>query len=147
MENTLGNTRKYIDHWIKSLLLWNIRQLHYTRTIAQEFAIKKAVHQVHLHYNIHETQKLAQPVTNGVQFMTLKCNNLLKGKEPKNQKQTQFTFNSPWYVYSSNPRVLLFWQISPLENKWWYLDPWQWCALSHLQNVPKEILECSKQLP
>lgn len=62
VEYTLGNAGKHIDHGVNSFLLRCIRELQYSQTIAEEFAIEESVHQIELTDYIDEAQNLAGEV-------------------------------------------------------------------------------------
>lgn len=71
VEYTFGETWKYIYHGIVAFLLWRLWIVQYTQAIRPEFTIEKFVHEEHLHNDIDQTEKLAEPITNGIEFVTL----------------------------------------------------------------------------
>lgn len=73
MEYTLGNTGKHVDHGVNSLLLRCVRELQYSQTIAEEFAIEESIHQIHLADYVDKTQNLAGEVPIHVRVVILKA--------------------------------------------------------------------------
>lgn len=71
MENTFSHARKNVNHWINSLLLWSLGEIHHTQSIRHEFTVKEFVHQPHLNDNVDDAKELAHPVPNGVDLVAL----------------------------------------------------------------------------
>lgn len=72
MEYTLGDSWENVDHWINTVILMGVSEFQYFGSIGHEFSVEEFVHQIHLDYNVDEAQELTTPITNGVEFVTLK---------------------------------------------------------------------------
>lgn len=99
VEYTLGNAGKHIDHGVNSFLLRCIRELQYSQTIAEEFAIEESVHQIELTDYIDEAQNLAGEVPIHVRVVILKVQFIVELKQiGLNEYELILTRSSPSLV-------------------------------------------------
>lgn len=71
VEDALGDPGKYVDHGIDAFLLWRVRELQHSQTVAEELTVEESVHQIELAEYVDEAENLAGKVPIHVRVVTL----------------------------------------------------------------------------
>lgn len=71
VESTLGDSWKYVDHGIDSVLLYLFGEMHDPQTVAEKLAVEEFVHKIQLDDDVDQAQRFAEPVANCVHVVSL----------------------------------------------------------------------------
>lgn len=116
VEYTFGNARKHVDHRVNSFLLRCVRELQYSQTIAEEFAVEESIHQIELAYYVDKAQNLAGEVPIHVRVVILKAQFVAELKQiGLNENELDLTRSSPSLIIY--PLLLPSWSSSNVPLK------------------------------